>query len=301
MKHTTLVFLFPADPITPKQVDYDYEQEYTAAANYCEVRLIELDKLTEASIVKLNRTLPKNAVVIYRGWMLTPEQYGILEKWARNQDAILCTSLQEYTNTHLSPSWSDRANTLHSRWSEDLSESTLIQLLNEFSSAVTVKDFVKSRKHEWAEAFFIPDPSDTTQALRVIRTFIERQGEQLVGGIVLREFIELKEIGHHPKSHSPIFEEYRVFYWRSIPVVIIDYWNNDTVQLNQQELAFIAEQGQTLASSFFTIDYGRKANGELAIMEIGDGQVSGLQEYNEEIFYEKLFEVMKEAEDASLR
>lgn len=301
MKETILVFLFPADPITPKQVDYDYEKEYTAAANYCDVRLIELDRLTEASTVKLNRTLPKNARVIYRGWMLTPEQYSILEKWASSQDVLLCTSLQEYTNTHLSPNWSDRANTLHSRWSEDLSESALIQLLSKFTSAITVKDFVKSRKHEWTEAFFIPDPSDTVHALRVIRTFIERQGEQLVGGIVLREFIQLKEIGHHPKSHSPIFEEYRVFYWQSTPIVIIDYWNNVQIDLNQQELAFIVEQGQDMASPFFTIDYARKANGELIIMEIGDGQVSGLQEYDEEMFYEKLIEAMKKTEDNTLK
>ncbi|MGL4695446.1 ATP-grasp domain-containing protein [Enterococcus larvae] len=293
MNRTMLVFLFPADPIDPKRVDFDYEKEYAAARIYCDVGLLQLEQLIESNIVKIDHLFPKGMTIIYRGWMLTPKQYSTLQHWAEEHGFRLCISLEEYTNTHLLPNWSNRPNTLHSEWTEDLSQSALSRLLSRFNSAVTIKDFVKSRKHEWAEAFFIPDSSDITHAMNVIHTFIERQGEQLVGGVVLREFIDLKEIGHHPKSDSPIFEEYRVFYWQTQPILIIDYWNNETVSLKQQELDFIAEQAHGIASPFFTIDYARKTNEELVIMEMGDGQVSGLQEYDEEIFYEKLIDALE--------
>lgn len=44
---------------------------------------------------------------------------------------------------------------------------------------------------------------------------------------------------------------------------------------------------------FFTVDIAKKSNGEWIIMELGDGQVSGLQEYNIKDFYIKLIKVLK--------
>ena len=54
-----------------------------------------------------------------------------------------------------------------------------------------VKDYVKSRKHEWYDACFIKNISDIANTTRVIRNFVERQGDSLVGGIVLRKFMGL--------------------------------------------------------------------------------------------------------------
>ncbi|MBA2884932.1 ATP-grasp domain-containing protein [Clostridium beijerinckii] len=39
---------------------------------------------------------------------------------------------------------------------------------------------------------------------------------------------------------------------------------------------------------FFTADIAKKANGEWIIMELGDGQVSGLQDYEVKRFYKDL-------------
>lgn len=40
-----------------------------------------------------------------------------------------------------------------------------------------------------------------------------------------------------------------------------------------------------IESSFITIDLARKTDGNLIIMEMGDGQVSGLQQMDEYEFY----------------
>ena len=42
--------------------------------------------------------------------------------------------------------------------------------------AVIVKDYVKSQKHAWGEACFIPRADDVEGALRVVRRFLGLQG-----------------------------------------------------------------------------------------------------------------------------
>jgi hypothetical protein len=75
-----------------------------------------------------------------------------------------------------------------------------------------VKDYVKSRKHEWLEACFIPDAGDRAAVERVVGVFVDRQGEDLAGGLVFREYVELRRVGAHPVSGLPLGREYRLFF-----------------------------------------------------------------------------------------
>jgi hypothetical protein len=47
--------------------------------------------------------------------------------------------------------------------------------------------FVKSRKHEWTDACFIPSAADRSAVERVVNRFLELQGEELAGGLVFFE------------------------------------------------------------------------------------------------------------------
>ena len=68
----------------------------------------------------------------------------------------------------------------------------LTELLRGFGDdSVVLKDFVKSRKHEWAEACFIPRASDSDAAAKVVRRFVELQEDDLEGGFVFRAFVDL--------------------------------------------------------------------------------------------------------------
>lgn len=91
----------------------------------------------------------------------------------------------------------------------------------------------------WYDACFTNNIADKKNAERIIKNFVERQGSDLVGGVVLRQFEKLKSIGFHEKSGMPISEEYRVFVFA----------------------------------------------GRVMIMELGDGQVSGLQQIKANDFY----------------
>ncbi|MGI5341452.1 ATP-grasp domain-containing protein [Streptomyces sp. CA-181903] len=53
---------------------------------------------------------------------------------------------------------------------------------------LVVKDYVKSRKHEWDEACYVPGLAGTDRPAAVVGRFAELQGEFLAGGVVLRSF-----------------------------------------------------------------------------------------------------------------
>lgn len=64
---------------------------------------------------------------------------------------------------------------------------------------------------QWYDACFISNIADVANTASVIKNFVERQGDLLVGGIVLRKLENLKHIGFHERSGMPISDEYRVF------------------------------------------------------------------------------------------
>lgn len=282
----TYCVIFPCDPLNTREVDPDYQVEWQAAQPYFDTALIDLDTLIQDGKCQFKFLPAELNRVLYRGWMLRPDQYLLLEQGIQACGGQLVTSTEAYLATHLLPHWAGHANTLPANWTEDLSDQSLIALLDQFSGPVTVKDFVKSRKNEWGSAFFIPDASDHEHALSVIHNFIKRQGDLLVGGVVLREFVSFAPVGHF--HDEPIYDEYRVFYWQGTPFVIHPYWTGQQNTLADSDRQFIADQAEGIQSPFYTIDFARLADGHLTIMEIGDGQVSGLQGIDALVFYQGL-------------
>ena len=86
-------------------------------------------------------------------------------------------------------------------------------------SSLVVKDYVKSQKHYWQEACFIPAARDLPAVERVVRKFLELQGDDLNEGLVFREFVPLKVVGTHPKSGMPLAAEFRIFWLLGKPIL----------------------------------------------------------------------------------
>ena len=134
---------------------------------------------------------------------------------------------------------------------------------------------------------YISDIENNEDTKRIIKNFIDRQDSNLVGGVVLRKYIDLKTDGFHEKSKMPISEEYRVFIFNGKVLIIDNYWQADNnVKLSDDEVQWIQDQAQKIKSNFVTMDLARKTDDKLIIMELGDGQVSGLQQIKPENFYE---------------
>lgn len=119
------------------------------------------------------------------------------------------------------------------------------------------------------------------------KNFVERQGDSLVGGIVLRKFMNLQKIGFHERSGMPISEEYRIFVYAGKILIMDNYWTEkEDVRLSDVEISWIECIAKKVRSNFVTLDIARKDDGELMIMEFGDGQVSGLQQIEAKDFYQ---------------
>jgi hypothetical protein len=99
--------LFPCEPFDRKNVDSVYEGEFNAY-KLMNIRtyFYDYDELVDNNKFISNIGEDEKGVLIYRGWMLKPEQYEflynkILEK--TNGYLILVNSPEQYTNCHCFP------------------------------------------------------------------------------------------------------------------------------------------------------------------------------------------------------
>ena len=281
--------LFCNHPLSPTDVNEDYEQEYNACEGLHKA-LYSYEDLVDKKLSLYGEKI--SGVTIYRGWMLKPEQYRFLYGQLKEHGIILINSPEEYEKYHLFPGWYKdyHADTAESVWMEGTYDvEGLLLKAHDLGKSAVVKDYVKSRKHEWYEACFIENLRDTKMAEKVIRTFIDRQGEDLVGGVVLRRFMKLKSIGYHEISGIPISEEYRVFIYAGTILEVDDYWNSvRNLSLSEEDIEWIRSRIHMIRSPFVTMDLARKRDGYLMIVELDDGQVSGLQNIDPTQFYGSL-------------
>jgi hypothetical protein len=216
---------------------------------------------------------------LYRGWMLAPDLYAALHAALAAKGDLLLNSPDAYRHTHWLPESYGAIEpwTARSAWApaETLSLDAAVALARTFGRRpLIVKDYVKSRKHEWAEACFIPDATDAAAVTRVVGRFLELTGSDLQGGLVLREFLELEKVGTHARSGMPLAREWRVFWLDREPVLVAPYWPE--VGGAPPPVETFAAAAARVRSRFFTMDLARRATGEWIIVELGDGQVAGL-------------------------
>lgn len=253
--------------------------------------LINVEKLQSgnaAGSVALLTVTDSPLPAIYRGWMLRAERYTNLHNALSEKGYIPLVSAEAYESAHHVTGWIDALSEITPRtyigsdWQAWASENGV--------SAGIVRDFVKSRKHEWDEACFIPALSDHAAAQRVIDTFRERQGDNFVGALVLREFVDLREVGRHPKSGIALMNEWRLFVMNGKARVVIPYWGDlqpsDGDKPSDEIVRYVTER---VSSPFYSADFAQLESGDWTLIEVGDGQVSGLPDgVDVDAFYREL-------------
>ena len=281
-----LNFIFCSHPLNKKSVDEDYMEEYQAAGLNHSCALFSYEDLEVGKLSLYGEDI--KGLTIYRGWMMSPNMYENFYNLLLERGIQLINTPKEYAKYHLLPGWYKDFErcTPCSIWSESKNIEDALRLTDGLEGAFIIKDYVKSRKHEWYDACFIKDIRDKENTERVINNFINRQDSNLEGGVVLRKFESLKSIGNHKDSGMPISEEYRIFVFKGEVLIADNYWN-DSGELNitEDEYTLIESIISKIESSFITIDFARKTDGNLIIMEMGDGQVSGLQQMEKYEFY----------------
>jgi len=288
---------FCSNPINKSKVDEVYEEEYKAAsAAGFSVGIIDLEEVEEIAAKaakKTNNPMPQllhrdigdKGSACYRGWMIKPKDYPGVSGFFNKNGFSSVTTTAAYKKCHLFPLSYPQIEKLTARsWWTDVNPEqginmkTVLETIKPFgSSPVILKDYVKSRKHEWNDACFIPDASNHENVERVVNNFYQRQGENFEGGLVFREFVELENIGTYSKSDLPLSREFRIFFYRGSVVAVAPYWDEGKYN-NREEVPLddFANIAKNIGSKFFAMDVAKRKDGSWMIVEVGDGQVSDI-------------------------
>ncbi|MVN86495.1 hypothetical protein GO986_06920 [Deinococcus sp. HMF7620] len=282
------MLLFPAEPFSARVPDEAYRAELDAAqALGLNTALLDFEALQGGDLTRALRWVPAGeGQAIFRGWMMAPDTYAALFDALQGRGWTLLNTPAQYRHTHWLPDsfhhiaphspdtrWIPAANPGALNWAEV--DAALAAL---GPGPVVVKDYVKSRKHEWTEACFIPDAADLGHARTVIRTFAERQGSGWQGGLVLRRFEPFQALITHSRSGMPLTWEYRLFVVDGQLAVQAEYWEEGEYPSQALPTGWLAEVLGAVDSRFFTIDVAQREDGAWRVVELGDGQVAGLPE-----------------------
>lgn len=290
--------VFCCDPTRPAQPDPDYAVE-TAAARSAgfSIDVLDHDALLKGDARRAasritNRGAAETA--IYRGWMMPPARYAGLFEALASKNLQLVNDASAYRHAHWLPeSYSViRGRTPESVWlpGKPPALEDIHAALRPFGDRpVLLKDYVKSRKHEWLEACFLPRASDRAAVERSVTRFIELQGDDFAEGLVFREYVELETMGAHPRSGMPLAREHRFFVAKGQLLFASAYWDHESSR-DPPPFDDLSDVASRVQSAFFTLDVAKRSNGEWLIIELGDGGVAGLPDGADAgAFYRGLF------------
>jgi len=270
--------LFCGDPLRPRRTDEHFAAEADAVrAADGRVALIDHDALLRGDAAAAVLRVPRDlGPVWYRGWMIPADRYRDLSTALAGRGADLLVSPDDYRRAHELPGWYDTFVDVTPRTVWTPLAPGAVPSIDDVAALVAplgkgpavIKDFVKSRKHDWAEACYIPDLDDLVNAHRVIRRFVQLQEDSLVGGVVVRAFEQFVAAGLDAG-------EARVWWLDGEPILVGPHPDTPD-RAPRPDLAHLKPLVAALGARFVTTDLARHADDGWGVVEVGDGQVSDL-------------------------
>ncbi|MGQ4450914.1 ATP-grasp domain-containing protein [Streptomyces griseus] len=268
-------FLFCADPLRASRPDPQFADDLAAArAAGGRIALLDHDALLAGDAAgAVARVARDSGPYWYRGWMIPSGRYAELETALGARGCSLLTDAAGYRRAHELPGWYEEFEGLtpHSVWRAVVpgaSPPTAEELAGLAAplgpGPGIVKDFVKSRKHEWHEACYVPELADRERLAAVVGRFVELQDTFLAGGVVLRAFEPFVAGG-----------EARVW-WVDGEAVLTTAHPDTPDRHPVPELPSVREAVGRLGLRWVTTDLALREDGVWRVVEVGDGQVSGL-------------------------
>jgi len=260
--------LYPCDPFDRRQPDEDYRDEFAAVrAAGLRCALFSFEDFQSGAF----KMLPSTALqgdVVYRGWMLAPEDYERLCHAVEASGARMRASPHAYKRCHYLPEWYDacREFTPHTVFCTQ-DDDFAARLGDVGWTACFVKDFVKSL------TTFRGSVARSAAEVSEIVDLMARYRGRIEGGICLREFEDLV---------TDTEERYFVIDGRAhardgdVPAIVHDI-------------------ARRINSPFFSVDIVRDSAGRLRLIELGDGQVSDRKKWSASKFAEMLHGCADEA------
>ncbi len=277
--------LFPKNYFNATSPDEAFLQEFEIVKELeIPYAFYDQESLTFDSTVKLHKIDTTVTSYIYRGWMLNETEYRKLETSVEKAGSVLAVPTEEYLRTHSFDGWYPFVEdyTFPSVILEDPSDEAEVEhaIQHLGSELFYVKDFVKSDRD-------FSGPFTADELYKAVNAFKDDRDSPLQGRVVVREY----------KSLDSDTAEIRVWLKAGKNILFASH-PNFTSKPNQHVVSaieFAKEIEEKLfnelsANFFITIDLARTATGEWVIVEVGNGQVSGLPDLSNIVNSE---EVMK--------
>jgi len=257
MSDSSLHFLFPSHPLTPRVPDDLFQGQANAlAAAGFSTSLAPEEVFTEGARL---RGILQGASVVYRGWMLDARQYAVLANAIEKAGAVPFISQPEYLAAHHLPNWFPLIPELTPETRVFADDSDLVGELKALGwAAFFIKDYVKSLKTSVGSV--IDKPKQIERVVEEMRAF---RGE-IEGGICVRRVEEFL-----PET------EKRFFVLNGRPFAA-----DDSLPIPEA----VQVCARVIPSKFFSVDVVARSDGELRVVEIGDGQVSDLVGWSPDAF-----------------
>ena len=155
----------------------------------------------------------------------------------------------------------------------------LAQVINQLVFPVFVKGAVKSNKDDGWSAVIANNLEELTNLVN--QSF--KRTHRSRGKVIIREMVELNAVAVD-QNNFPIGREYRAFLYKGEILAYGFYWDeyDDSSPLSRKDKQTISsllnEVGKRMDTPFISVDIGQLKNGDWIVIEIGDGQFSGLSQ-----------------------
>jgi ATP-grasp domain, R2K clade family 3 len=252
-------FLFPSDYFNTKKVDEAFLEQVDCLRRVgFETSVISLEALSSGTS-KIFPVTDPGEKLIYRGWMITPDDYSRLANTVRNTGADVLISYDEYLATHYLPNWYPLIHDL-------TPETRFFSIDDDLESALSrlewnrffIKDYVKSLKTSVGS--MIDEPS----AIRTVVAEMQKFRGSIEGGLCVRKVEDF--IAETEKRYFVVYGK---------PCAALP---------NEEVPGIVEECAKRINSRFFSVDVIERRDGCKRIVEVGDGQVSDLVGWTAERF-----------------
>src|SRR5262249_11934554 len=175
-----------------------FEPEYEVAKSLgFESFLFNEEALSSGDIDSALKRLPPGAgrQLLYRGWILTEERYRQFHAALLERGYSLVSSPAQYAEVVYFPNYYPkiREHSPAAVWTETPDSILAWSVSRKLGDGpFVIKDHVKSAKHHWHDACFVPKGSSREQFEHIAENLKKEQGPSFFRGFVVKQYVPLR-------------------------------------------------------------------------------------------------------------
>ena len=241
---------------------------------------VDLEEIGGAANALANvRTSDPFSPAVWIGYIPTSDRYAQVHAAALAKRVVLLNTPEEFQTAM-------EFDRFYPRLAELTPESITVSELHGLESAaehlgfpIFVRGMIKSNKDQGPGGVFAADPQQLHQ---IAAALIDRPARSR-GKVALRRMVRLRSVAIDPHGF-PLGREYRLFVYRGQVLAYGFYWDEykDSYALSaldKRDLVGLAEEAaRRVGTPYLSVDVGQLEDGSWTVIEVGDGQFSGLSQ-----------------------